>query len=240
MTSRGRWLAAIAVALLAAALLWSLSVASAQAPATEVAQPAVTWNGLANVGLLTVAPETGNVGEDGLLVDTVYDGRSAALAGIQKGDRITQIYGAPIAGLSVTDVAKVIAGGAGTEIKLTLQREGQDAPIEASLPRQRPGAERLQAERGEGFAGVAAGQDDPGGRGGQFRAMVGRMMAARTSSVPSELYVEGEHVYVVRGYTLYQFKVQGLELVDQYDLRTDEEKQRMEAQAEAAAAAGGG
>lgn len=237
MNSRGRWLAAIALASLAGAVLWSLSVASAQAPATEVAQPAGTWNGLANVGLLIAAPEAGTVGEDGLLVDTVHDGRPAAAAGIQKGDRITQIYGAPIAGLSITDVAKIIAGGAGTEIKLTLQREGQNEPIEASLQRQRPEAARLQAERGEGFARVAVGQDDPGDRAAQMRAMMTRMMAARVSSVPSQLSVEGEHVYVVRGYTLYQFKVQGLELVDQYDLRTDEEKGR---QAGAAAAAGGG
>jgi membrane-associated protease RseP (regulator of RpoE activity) len=239
MTSRGRWLAAIALALLVAAVLWSLSVASAQAPATD-AQPAGTWNGLANVGLLIAAPEAGNVGEDGLLVDTVYDGRPAALAGIQKGDRITQIYGAPIAGLSITDVAKVIAGGAGTEIKLTLQREGQDAAIEASLPRQRPGAARLQAEAGEAFAQVVGAQGDPGDRAAQMRAMMVRMTAAGASSLPSELSVEGQYVYVVRGYMLYQFKVQGLELVDQYDLRTDQEKQAMEARAEAAAAAGGG
>jgi hypothetical protein len=42
------------------------------------------------------------------------------------------------------------------------------------------------------------------------------------------MLVKEGYVYVLRGYTLYQFEVDGLKLVAQHDLRTQEEKERME------------
>jgi len=47
-----------------------------------------------------------------------------------------------------------------------------------------------------------------------------------------QLSVVGDYVYVIRGHMLYQFKVEGLELAAQFDLRTDEEKEMMARQAE--------
>lgn len=100
---------------------------------------------------------------------------------------------------------------------------------------------------------VALAQQEGGERGGRGqrggRAMRGAFMGmpGGGGGTPVQLTVAGEYVYVVRGYTLYQFKVQGLELVAQQDLRTDEEKEAMARQAEmrrqrmeGEAAAGGG
>jgi hypothetical protein len=85
-----------------------------------------------------------------------------------------------------------------------------------------------------------------GQRGGAMARGAFMGMPGGGGGAPVQLTVSGEYVYVVRGYTLYQFKVQGLELVAQQDLRTDEEKEAMAAQAElrrqrmeGAAAAGG-
>jgi len=73
------------------------------------------------------------------------------------------------------------------------------------------------------------------GRGGegerQGRVQRGVAMPGAVST-PVQVTVAGEYVYVVRGYMLFQFKVQGLELVAQQDLRTDEEKEMMARQAE--------
>jgi len=78
-----------------------------------------------------------------------------------------------------------------------------------------------------------------GGEGGERGDRRGRMMQGAFMGMPGggggtpvQLTVAGEYVYVVRGHTLYQFKVQGLELVAQQDLRTDEEKEAMARQAE--------
>jgi membrane-associated protease RseP (regulator of RpoE activity) len=199
-------------------------------------------------------------GEPAFMVRGLMEGMPAAEAGVKEGDRITHVDGAPLAGLELKQVVELIRGEAGTQLKLTLQREGQDDPVEVTLERKQLGPtlaagdretrERLAAERAEQFQRMAA--EQAGGAGGNFLITVGpqgqrvvQMVAPgvagmpqavafqgstgarQAQDVPVQLEVAGDYVYVVRGYTLYQFKVEGLALVAKVDLRTDEEKEVM-------------
>jgi hypothetical protein len=60
-----------------------------------------------------------------ILVSAVNEGGPAERAGIQKGDAIVSVDGAPIAGLSMEQVVGRIRGPAGTPVVLALQRGGQ-------------------------------------------------------------------------------------------------------------------
>ena len=49
--------------------------------------------------------------------------------------------------------------------------------------------------------------------------------APAPEAVPAQMLVKEGYVYALRGYMLYEFEVEGLKLVAEYDLRTDEEKE---------------
>ncbi|MGL6196991.1 MAG: S41 family peptidase [Thermoguttaceae bacterium] len=59
----------------------------------------------------------------------------AEKAGIKSGDTILEIDGTSTAGLSFFEVAKNIRGEAGTDVILTLKREGKEEPIEIAVTR---------------------------------------------------------------------------------------------------------
>jgi carboxyl-terminal processing protease len=63
------------------------------------------------------------------------DGTPAARAGIQAGDYITAVDGEAIVGLSVTEAVDKIKGEPGTNITITIAREGTD-PFDVSLTRE--------------------------------------------------------------------------------------------------------
>jgi len=190
--------------------------------------------GFNGVGLV-IGEEEDDAGGHSISIQGVLDGSPAAQAGVKEGDRITHVDGAPIEGMPLEAVVGLMRGRAGTEVKLTLQRAGQDDPLEVTLVRTQilpPAAggdaearARLQAERAADFARMAVEQDVAGG--GRFIVSTPGVVGA---AVPVELQAVGEYVYVVRGYTLYQFKAEGLQLVAKVDLRTDEEKAMMEQQ----------
>ncbi len=75
-------------------------------------------------------------GED-LVVIAPMEDTPAFEAGILPGDRIRQIDGRSTAGLAVGDVVKQLRGKAGTEVRVTLDREGADKPLELTLKRQK-------------------------------------------------------------------------------------------------------
>jgi C-terminal peptidase prc len=86
---------------------------------------------------------------DQLLVVTPIKGSPAYKAGIQAGDLITTVtremdsFGKPLnppeiiptKGLPLTKAVSKITGKPGTEVKLTVQREGEDKPLEFNLKR---------------------------------------------------------------------------------------------------------
>lgn len=74
--------------------------------------------------------------EDGMIkVITPIDDTPAAEAGIEAGDIIIRIDDTPIRDMTLNDAVKRMRGKPGSEIKLTITREGEAAPLEFVLKR---------------------------------------------------------------------------------------------------------
>ena len=74
--------------------------------------------------------------EDGVVrVVSPIDGTPAARAGIQAGDYLTAINGESIVGLTLNEAVRRMRGNAGTDITVTVAREGTD-PFEVTLTRE--------------------------------------------------------------------------------------------------------
>jgi carboxyl-terminal processing protease len=74
--------------------------------------------------------------EDGFIkVISPMDGTPAARAGIQPGDYITAINGKAIIGQTLNDAVKEMRGEKGTELQITVLREGMD-PFDVTLMRE--------------------------------------------------------------------------------------------------------
>ncbi|MFZ9854776.1 MAG: S41 family peptidase [Limisphaerales bacterium] len=74
---------------------------------------------------------------DDLVVVAPMEDTPAFEAGILPGDRIRKIDGRSTEGLAVGDVVKLLRGKAGTEVRVTLDREGAEKPLDLSLKRQK-------------------------------------------------------------------------------------------------------
>ncbi len=74
--------------------------------------------------------------EDGFLkVISPIDDTPAHRAGIKSGDLIIRLDDAPVKGMSLNDAIKMMRGKPGTDINVTLMREGEDKPIKVTLTR---------------------------------------------------------------------------------------------------------
>lgn len=62
-------------------------------------------------------------------------GGPAKLAGIQTGDRITEVDGKPIRGVSVDEAQKALRGTPGSVVRVTIDRPGVSAPLKFALTR---------------------------------------------------------------------------------------------------------
>ena len=73
--------------------------------------------------------------ENGLIkVVSPIDDTPAAKAGLKPGDFITQIDGEPVLGMSLNDAVEHMRGPVGSEIKLSIRREGRD-PFDVTMRR---------------------------------------------------------------------------------------------------------
>lgn len=63
------------------------------------------------------------------------DNTPAKRAGIQAGDLIIRINGEPVKGMTLMEAVKIMRGEPGTEITLTILREGRDGPFEVTIER---------------------------------------------------------------------------------------------------------
>lgn len=63
------------------------------------------------------------------------DNTPAAEAGLQPGDFITQLDGEPVLGLTLSEAVKKMRGPVGSDITLTIEREGEDAPFDVVITR---------------------------------------------------------------------------------------------------------
>jgi carboxyl-terminal processing protease len=89
--------------------------------------------------------------EEGLIkVVTPIDQTPAAKAGIMANDVITHLNGEPVQGLTLDKAIDKIRGPVNTQVKLTILRNGQDAPFELSITREiiyvRPVSSRLEGD----------------------------------------------------------------------------------------------
>lgn len=74
--------------------------------------------------------------EDGFVkVISPIDDTPAFHAGIQSGDLIIRLDEKPVKGMSLNDAVKIMRGKPGTDIKLTIVREGEDKPLLITVTR---------------------------------------------------------------------------------------------------------
>jgi carboxyl-terminal processing protease len=74
--------------------------------------------------------------EDGVIkVVSPIDDTPAAKAGVLPNDLIVQLDGVQVQGMTLDDAVKKMRGPVGSKIKITIQREGVDKPIELTLTR---------------------------------------------------------------------------------------------------------
>ena len=74
--------------------------------------------------------------EDGFIkVIAPIDDTPAQRAGVEPGDLIVRLDDTPVKGMSLNDAVKIMRGKPGTEIVLTIVREGEQQPLELTLIR---------------------------------------------------------------------------------------------------------
>ena len=74
--------------------------------------------------------------EEGFVkVVSPIDGTPAAEAGIKSGDFITQVNGESLAGLTLDEAVNMMRGPVGSEIIVTIAREGTDEPFDVTITR---------------------------------------------------------------------------------------------------------
>jgi carboxyl-terminal processing protease len=75
--------------------------------------------------------------QDGFVkVVSPIDGTPAAEAGIQSGDFITHVNGESLLGLTLDQAVDMMRGPVGSEITITLAREGSDEPFDVTITRE--------------------------------------------------------------------------------------------------------
>ncbi|MCP4692009.1 MAG: S41 family peptidase [Desulfobacterales bacterium] len=74
--------------------------------------------------------------DDVLTVITPMPGTPAEKAGLQPGDQVTAIEGEPTQAMNITDVVWKMRGEPGTEVTITVNREGIDNPFDVDLTRE--------------------------------------------------------------------------------------------------------
>lgn len=69
-------------------------------------------------------------------VITAIDDTPAFKAGVKSGDYITRVEGKTVVGQTIDEVVKKLRGKPGTEVKITIIRKGEKAPLEKTIKRE--------------------------------------------------------------------------------------------------------
>ena len=116
----------------------------------------ITYGKYGGVGI-----EIGVRGEDKILtVISAMDESPAQRVGIRSGDKVMEVDGHSMVGMTTRDASRLLRGEAGTTIKIKIERTGAAEPIEFELTRQviniRDGACSGVVEPGIGYIKLAA------------------------------------------------------------------------------------
>ena len=71
------------------------------------------------------------------IIQSVIPGGPAERAGLRSGDRVLTVDGKALDGLDIDQVVKLIRGDAGTTVKLSILHEGDTAPVEYRIVREK-------------------------------------------------------------------------------------------------------
>ena len=115
--------------------------------------------------------------EGSLRVIAPIDDTPASRAGLKPGDVILTIDGQPVTSENGTEAVEQLRGKAGSNVALTVSREGQSAPLEFTLKREviRVASVRTRMlEPGYGYLRITQFQNETGG---EVREKLRRMMA---------------------------------------------------------------
>lgn len=84
---------------------------------------------------MQIGPRPGKLGK--ILVEVVapIPGSPAFRAGLRPGDVITKVDGKPTDGMNTTQVADMLKGPKGTQVRVTVEREGYDMPLDFAIVR---------------------------------------------------------------------------------------------------------
>lgn len=104
--------------------------------------------------------------EDGFVkVIAPIDETPAARAGVRAGDLIIRLDDTPVKGLSLNEAVKLMRGKRGTDITLTIVREGADKPLKLTLTRDRIQVRSVRSrvlEPGFGYVRISQFQERTG------------------------------------------------------------------------------
>ena len=84
---------------------------------------------------MTIRQRPGNMGKLGVVVEAPIPGSPAFRAGLRPGDIVVKVDGKSTDGVSTDQVAKMLKGPKGTQVQVTIVREGYEQPIEVSITR---------------------------------------------------------------------------------------------------------
>jgi len=136
--SPGRLLAALALLALAAFPVSAQETAPKSKPATREAKP--TRAPRAFLGVQVRPPQSGSK-QKGLVVEDVAPGSPADRAGLQEGDRLTQVNGKPIESFEGL-LGSLSKHKPGDKVKFQVSRDGEKKDVTVTLA-QRPQRERV-------------------------------------------------------------------------------------------------
>jgi len=121
--------------------------------------------------------------EGALRVIAPIDDTPASRAGLKSGDVILQIDGKPVTSDNGNEAVEQLRGSEGSQVALTIAREGQSTPLEVNLRREviRVASVRTRMlEPGYGYVRITQFQNETGG---EVREKLRRMMAQAKGSL---------------------------------------------------------
>jgi len=126
-----------------------------------------------------------------LTITSPMAGSPAEHAGLKAGDQITGVNGQDMTGVDPSVVRSKVVGPAGTDVTLTIKREGVDAPFDVTLKREKitvPSVEHKMLDSGIAYLKI---NDFGATTGDEVKAALQEMMAQKPKGLILDLRNDG-------------------------------------------------